>query len=263
VNTPITLADLDVQRLDPYAFMAVIGKRVIHPGGRRSTEEVFEDAAFEAGHHVLDVGCGTGTTAIVIARRFGCRVTAVDVDPLMLERAEVAVRRARVEKSVTVRRGDILALPFESGSFDRVLIEAVTMFVDRARAAAEVVRVCRPGGRVLDHEFIYRRPPTPEVRRIFEGEVCPGIRFDTAEDWLALYRATGLQNLRFRVGPFRMMTPAGMLEDEGLLNLLAMMGRVMARPAYMRKMLWLASRMARVAPSLGYVVLTGTKAEAA
>ena len=58
------------------------------------------------------------------------------------------------------------------------------MFVDRKRAAREVVRVCRPGGIVLEHEFIYRKPPTSEIRQIFEREVCPGIRFDTAEDWI-------------------------------------------------------------------------------
>ena len=76
--------------------------------------------------------------------------------------------------------GDILALDFPDSTFDAVLVDAVTMFVDRRRAAAEVVRVCRPGGQVLEHEFIYRRPPSPEIRQIFEGDVCPGIRFDSA-----------------------------------------------------------------------------------
>jgi SAM-dependent methyltransferase len=252
------LTDNDIDRLDPYAFMAVIGKRVIHPGGRRSTGEMFELAALQPGQRVLDIGCGVGTTAIEVARRFGCQVTAVDIDPVMLDRANVNVRASGVEGIVVVR-GDIQVLEFPGDHFDRVLIEAVTMFVDRRRAAREVVRVCRPGGRVLDHEFIYRRPPTGEVRRIFEGEVCPGIRFDTAEDWLSLYREAGLSDLQQQTGPFSMMTPLGMLRDEGIGNLVGMMARVATRRSYRRKMIWLLSRMLPVTPYLGYVVLAGTK----
>lgn len=254
-NLPI---DAEVERLDPYAFMAVIGKRVIHPGGRRSTHEMLQLAELAPGQRVLDVGCGVATTAIEVARRFGCHVTAVDIDPLMLTRASANVRASGVD-SVVVARADVQALAFADQTFDRVLIEAVTMFVDRGLAVGEVVRVCRPGGRVLDHEFIYRRPPTAEIRRIFEGEVCPGIRFETAADWLALYQSAGLNSLRHRTGPFSMMTPWGMLRDEGIRNLVAMMARVAARPAYRRKMMWLMSRMVRVLPFLGYVVLVGTR----
>ncbi|MGH7458135.1 MAG: class I SAM-dependent methyltransferase [Longimicrobiaceae bacterium] len=258
INTH-ALLDREVERIDPYAFMALLGKKVIHPGGRRSTAEMFGLAGFERGQRVLDVGAGVGTTAIDIAREFGCHVTAVDIDPLMLTRAAANVRAARLTSEVTIASGDIQALDFSDAAFDRVVVEAVTMFVDRPRAASEVVRVCRPGGRVLEHEFIYRKPPTDEVRRIFEGEVCPGIRFDTAEDWLDLYRTAGLDALQVTTGPFEMMTARGMLRDEGLSSLMSMMARMFSRTAYLRKMAWLMPRMRRVSSSLGYVVLVGTK----
>jgi SAM-dependent methyltransferase len=256
--SPSQLSDADIDRLDPYAFMAVIGKRVIHPGGRRSTGEMFEFAKLQPDQRLLDVGCGVGTTAIELARRFRCHVTAVDIDPLMLERAAANVRGSGV-RNVVVARADIQALEFADAAFDRVFVEAVTMFVDRRRAVHEVVRVCRPGGRVLDHEFIYRRPPTAEARRIFEGEVCPGIRFDTAADWLALYRDAGLVGLEHTSGPFAMLTPLGMVRDEGVKNLVGMMVRIARRRAYRRKMFWLMARILRVMPYLGYVVLAGTK----
>lgn len=258
-ESPTPLSDREVERLDPYQFMAVLGKKVIHPGGVRSTEEILRWAELRPNLHVLDVGAGVGTTAIEIVRRFGCRVTAVDIDPGMVVRARANVRAAGLSHSITIAQADIQALEFSDDSFDRVVIEAVTMFVDRERAAREVVRVCRPLGRVLDHEFIYLRPPTPEVRRIFEGEVCPGIRFSTGEDWMELFRAAGLSGLQCTTGPFRMMTPGGMLSDEGLANLARMMLRVATRPAYLRKMSWLMSRILRVRSSLGYVVLAGTK----
>jgi ubiquinone/menaquinone biosynthesis C-methylase UbiE len=90
----IQLTSTEVEAFDPYALMAVLGKRVIHPGGRRSTEELVTRAGFQAGQQVLDVGCGVGTTATQIARRFGVRVTAVDIAPLMLDRTQANIRSA-------------------------------------------------------------------------------------------------------------------------------------------------------------------------
>jgi cyclopropane fatty-acyl-phospholipid synthase-like methyltransferase len=239
--------------------MAAIGKTVIHPGGRRSTAELISLADFAPNQEVLDVGCGVGTTALLLAKRFGCRVTAVDIDPRMVEQTKTRVAAAGLNEQIQVDRADIQALPYSAASFDRVVVEAVTMFVDRARAASEIVRVCRPGGRVLEHEFIYRRPPTPDVRQIFEGEVCPGIRFDSVDDWCQLFAAAGLVNLRHVSGSFVMMSIAGMWRDEGPKNLGRMMLTLGTRPAYIRKMAWLLPRILRVRSYLGYVVLAGTR----
>lgn len=255
------LSEEEIARLDPYALMAVLGKRVIHPGGRRSTEELFELGVFSPDHRVLEIGCGVGTTAVEIATRYGCHVTAVDVAPLMLARAEAAVREAGVEERVQVEKADIQSLPFANDSFDRVVIEAVTIFVDHSLAAHEVTRVCRPGGRVLEHEFIYRTPPAAEIRHTIEGEVCGGVRFDTALKWTQLYESAGLSNIKVRVGPFAMMTARGMFRDEGVANTMRMLLRILSRRAYRRKMWWLMSRMLRAMPYLGYVVLVGTKAQ--
>lgn len=133
------------------------------------------------------------------------------------------------------------------------------MFVDRPRAARELVRVCRPGGRVLATEFVWREPPTLEARKVFLGEVCPGLQFDTPEDWVALYRNAGLDNIQVASGPFAMMTPRGFATDEGIINTLAIMGRGLSRKAHLRKMAWLMPRMQRAVPYLGYVVVAGVK----
>ncbi|QYU69611.1 methyltransferase domain-containing protein [Leptolyngbya sp. 15MV] len=257
-QTRSRLSDEQIARLNPYEFMSILGKRVIHPGGRRSTEELFQLAEFRPEHRVLEVGCGVGTTAVEIATRFGCHVTAVDIDPRMVARTEEAAREARVESRVRVREADIQALPFTDDSFDRVVIEAVTIFADRPQAAREVTRVCRPGGRVLEHEFIYAKPPTPEIRQL-EDEVCGGARFDTVQGWGRLYEAAGLRDIKVREGPFAMMTLRGMLRDEGIANTLRMMLRILLRRAYRRKMMGFMSRMGRATPYLGYVVLVGTK----
>jgi SAM-dependent methyltransferase len=259
VTTPRRVSAVEIAALDPYKFMATIGKRVIHPGGRASTETLLRWAGITESSNVLDVGCGVGTTAIEIARRHGARVTAVDIAPLMLERASANVAASDVADRVTVAPGDILDLDFADGAFDVVVAEAVTMFVDRSRAAGELVRVTAPGGRVLATEFFWRQPPSDRAREIFLGQVCPGLEFDTIEDWERIYRGAGLTELETETGPFEMMTPRGFLADEGTARSMAIMARVAARPANMRKMAWLMPRMAKAVPYLGYIVVTATK----
>lgn len=250
----------DVEALDTYTFLAVIGKRVIHPGGRRSTDWLLAHADFQPGQLVLDVGCGVGTTAIEVARRFGLHVTAVDISPIMLDLARANVRAAGLEARLSVESGNILALHFPDHSFDRVLAEAVTFMVDRQRAARELLRVCRSGGRVLATELVWQRPPTAEARAVFQGEVCPGHQLDSAEAWDEVYRAAGLQEIQIATGPFEIMTPAGFNRDEGLGNIAAMMARTFSRWTYLKKMAWLMPRMMRAVPYLGYVAMTGVKA---
>ena len=98
------------------------------------------------GERVLDVAAGSGNAALAAARR-GARVTATDFVPQLLQ---VAARRAAVEGLVVdTEEADAQALPFPDGAFDVVLSTFGVMFApDQARAASELVRVCRPAGRI-------------------------------------------------------------------------------------------------------------------
>lgn len=109
-------------------------------------ERLCDAAIVRGGERVLDVACGNGNTAVAAARR-SADVVAVDyVHALVAESA----RRAAAERlSVDCRLGDAERLEFAPGTFDAVLSVFGVMFVaDPERAAAELVRVCRPGGRI-------------------------------------------------------------------------------------------------------------------
>src|SRR5262245_55773619 len=98
------------------------------------------------GQRVLDVAAGSGNAALAAARR-GAEVIATDfVDKLLA----VAARRAEVEGlTLQTRVADAEALPFADGEFDVVLSTFGVMFAsDQQRAADELLRVCRPGGRI-------------------------------------------------------------------------------------------------------------------
>lgn len=110
------------------------------------SEELCEAVDLHAGQAVLDVATGSGNTAIAAARRF-CQVTGVDYVPSLLA---IGRRRAEVEHlPVTFQQADAEALPFADASFDVVLSTLGVMFTpNQEQAASELLRVCRPGGKI-------------------------------------------------------------------------------------------------------------------
>ncbi len=109
-------------------------------------EQLCEAADVGPDDRVLDVATGNGGTAIAAARR-GCDVAGVDYVPALLERAR---QRAAAEGfTVAFDEADAEDLPYPDASFDHVLSTFGVMFTaDQQRAAAELLRVCRPGGTI-------------------------------------------------------------------------------------------------------------------
>jgi ubiquinone/menaquinone biosynthesis C-methylase UbiE len=106
-----------------------------------------EAADVRATHQVLDVAAGNGNATLAAARRFAS-VTSTDYVPALLERGRL---RAHAEgfADITFEVADAEALPYASERFDVVLSTFGVMFApDHQRAAAELMRVCRPGGRI-------------------------------------------------------------------------------------------------------------------
>jgi len=109
-------------------------------------ESLAEAADVRAGERVLDVACGNGNATLAAARRFA-HVTGIDFVPGLLDRARA--RAAAEGLAVELREADAEALPFPDGAFDLVVSTFGVMFTpDQDRAARELLRVCRHGGRI-------------------------------------------------------------------------------------------------------------------
>jgi SAM-dependent methyltransferase len=109
-------------------------------------ESLCEAADVQAGERVLDVAAGNGSASLAAARR-GADVMASDYVTSLLDRAQA--RAAGEGLTIGTERADAEALPFADDSFDVVLSTFGVMFTpDQEKAAAELLRACRPGGRI-------------------------------------------------------------------------------------------------------------------
>ena len=110
------------------------------------SERLADAADLRAGSTVLDVASGSGNMAIAAAR-LGCEVTGVDYVASLLDRG---IERAAAERlDIAFQLGDAEELPFPDDSFDATVSVVGAMFApDHERAAAELVRVTRPGGTI-------------------------------------------------------------------------------------------------------------------
>lgn len=127
-------------------------------------EALAEAADFRPGSRVLDVAAGNGNATLAFARRW-CEVLSTDYVDRFLDSGRA---RAQAEGlDVTFQEADAQNLPFADNQFDGVVSTFGVMFApDQPKAAAEIVRVCRPGGKIALANW------TPKS---FIGKLCPTI----------------------------------------------------------------------------------------
>jgi arsenite methyltransferase len=148
----------------------------LHPGGEATTRRALELIRAGPGERLLDVACGTGTSALLAAREFGCIVTGVEYSEQAVRDAQQAADAAGLCGRIGFVGGDAEALPFSDGEFDAVLCEcSLSTFPDKRRALAEIGRVLRPGGRLALSDVVVDRARLPaELSHALAAVACVG-----------------------------------------------------------------------------------------
>jgi arsenite methyltransferase len=144
-----------------------------HPGGAALTERLGQLLGLTPESLVLDAASGKGTSAVLIAQRFGCAVLGVDLSPQNVAHAKAEADRLRLAGRVSFRVGDAERLPLDDASVDTVICEcAFCTFPDKQAAADEFARVLKPGGRVGLSDITRAPGPAGELADLMAWIAC-------------------------------------------------------------------------------------------
>ncbi len=212
---------MEYKKYPGHIFLAKLGKKRLRPGGKVATDWLFDEASFTADKKVLEVACNMGTTAIELATKYDVNITAIDIDKFAVKKAVENVEKENLSDKINIIRADAKKLPFEDNSFDIVVNEAMlTMLTNenKSKCLKEYFRVLKPGGILLTHDVQLK------VEDGTREDLSKGINMNVTpllkEEWIDIIEKEGFTDITFKSGPLTVMTPLGMIYDEGIFGVL-------------------------------------------
>lgn len=165
-----------------------------HLGGIKATRRLVDLCGIVPGQFVLDIGCGTGYTACLLAKECGANVVAADISPKVLDWAKKRIAREGVGAAVKVTEANAEDLIFLDNSFDCVIAESVLIHCDPKKALPELHRVLKPEGTLGTNETTFLKPPPSELMELLRGSSLGGkIGALQEHEWLAALKEAGFK----------------------------------------------------------------------
>jgi ubiquinone/menaquinone biosynthesis C-methylase UbiE len=250
----------EISNLTVYQFLEYLGKKVINPGGSLGLHQILDRMCIKPGSRVLDIGAGSGYAACLIAERYKCHVTAIDISTRAIEAAKERVAQRGLSQSVSCEIGDITNLRFSSGSFDYVICQAVVMFVDADIAFSEIARVLKYGGTYGGLEFCWKAVP-PSYVEISTYAICGcnSLHFFNDLEWGAKLRSALPVVTSGREHSFALLSIRGFLRDEGIINSIRILLKLLRHPSSIQRMASIWNHFAKNQDYLSYIVLAAKK----
>ena len=172
----------------------VWGEGFMAPGGAGNVRRMVAGVEL-AGRRLLDIGCGLGAPALLLAG-MGAQVTGIDLEAPLLRRAQAAARAQGLAERAAFRQVEAGPLPFADASFDVVFSSgAFTQIEDKAASFAEVHRVLKPAGAFTLYDWF--KAPGPYSAAMREWFRLEGLTYAmmTMADYEALLRGAGFQSV--------------------------------------------------------------------
>ncbi|RXJ03813.1 class I SAM-dependent methyltransferase [Anaerobacillus alkaliphilus] len=161
-------------------MLADLGITSAHPGGSFLTKKILTKESITPDKKILDVGCGTGQTAVFLAKTYKCDVIAIDAHTTMIRKAKK--RFEKNELPIKLIKANAEKLPFSDEIFDFITAESVIAFTQTSQSLPEMVRVLKKAGRLISIEMTAENNLSEDEKKEIT-EVYGIERVFTEEEW--------------------------------------------------------------------------------
>lgn len=151
-----------------------LAEDIFHPGGEELTQKTITAMNLHPGASIADLGCGTGTSALMLADDPGLNVNAIDLSADNIKRAQDRLSSAnKTPGYVRFQQADAHELPFEDAQFDGVLAECTfSLFANQETVLAEVRRVLKPDGQLGITDMAVGGPLPDDIASVVAPWTC-------------------------------------------------------------------------------------------
>ncbi|CAJ37564.1 class I SAM-dependent methyltransferase [Methanocella arvoryzae] len=230
-----------------------------HPGGGKATERLQKMAGVAPGQRVLDMGCGAGRTADMLAKS-GVSPIVVDLDAGVLIKARALATRSGTSEKLSFIQADLHHLPFKEGTFDAALAESVLAYCDAAHVVRESYRVLKPGGAFGFNELTYLHAPDPALKAVLRHTLKASPHLE--REWKLIFRSAGFAEVVSTISKISLRAQfLSRLKTGGMLAGAGRLAGCLARPEIARSLLNPGIRgiVMKFRSSVGYGLYAGRK----
>ena len=243
-----------------HVFLKKLGKTRLRPGGITGTNFLLNHIIFKEGTTVLEVACNRGVNLLELAKNNPkVAFVGLDVDKESIEQATKEQEKLGLT-NVTFIKGDAFHLKFEDNSFDYVINEAMLTMLSpksKERALEQYYRVLKKDGLLLTHD-IALISDIEETRKTLSGAINVNVFPMPKVEWEQLFAKQGFETQDSLQGKLTLMTPQGMLKDEGLVNTLRIVKNGL-KPENREQFLKMRSTFTKLQEKMNYICIVNKK----
>lgn len=239
-----------------HQVLAAAGKKILRPGGKAATEQLFTWANFQPGETVLELGASFGESAIQMAQRFNVRVVGIEKNPDSVIKARENIQAAGLSDQITIIEGDIFELDKITDKFDYVLAEAIlTMQADagKAKILSGIKNCLKPGGKFLGHEMLVR-DNAEQVRKSLSKSIRVNANPLTVSEWSTTCKNAGLTIQQQQTGKMGLLNLNRMIGDEGILRTVKIIWNLLTKPCLRSRVLQMRRNFQQQRDHIGYII---------
>ncbi|MGK7949148.1 MAG: cyclopropane-fatty-acyl-phospholipid synthase family protein [Xenococcaceae cyanobacterium] len=249
-------ATLNFATAPGHQVLAAAGKKILRPGGKAATEQLFTWANFQPGETVLELAASFGESAIELAKRFNVRVVGVEKNPDSVAKAREKIKALGLCDRITIIEEDILRLDKITDKFDYVLAEAILTMqsdVGKAKILAAIKNHLKPAGKFLSHEMVVYNNES-EVRQSLSHTIRVNANPLSIKEWSQVCQQAGLTLQQQQTGKMGLLNLGQMLRDEGLLGTVKIAWNILINPNLRQRVLQMRQNFQKQHNNIGYIV---------